>query len=539
MASSALFFANASGFKIEGGRFINNPTAPKDVEMEDIDDHEAQAKKKAEALNQAGSDAYRRKEFEQAAKNYQQAWDTWPKGITFLTNLGAVYFEQGKYDEAIETYEKAVEEGQSLRADFKLVAKAYGRVGSAYQKKGDLSSAIKYYEKSLTERRTPNILNKLREAEKLRDAEADRNAYIDAFTSPNLWSDNPYSTPSNSLFERYPSSSSSCITPPPLMRDEDSVKRSETAFTLFEHKFCEEHQTESSIGGQTDLSPTQTLTSKEMEYWEKLAKEKEKEHAHGEARNGTRARSKIETTMMTEISPPVDLENMLAPPRQHGRSASAPTPPIPYESIQIPNLYPSSPSCPTSSLLPMINKDNGNPEDAMSDFDIMPNENHDSSTPEDDMCDAFVDEEEYLNVHDSEKDVDDDFEDEAENEPCPQPSLPGAFFSGSQNPTFNGCKFHAVNGDKHTTINNKPTYNVYNNIYPGNDSSPLVPSNPPATPCNPTFSRKRCPRRPRSRWSITTFTHMVYHHYLPAVMYYPMVWTGYFAPIFVPTCPWP
>ncbi|KAE9383323.1 hypothetical protein BT96DRAFT_1009354, partial [Gymnopus androsaceus JB14] len=88
MASSALFFANASGFKIEGGRFINNPTAPKDVEMEDIDDHEAQAKKKAEALNQAGSDAYRRKEFEQAAKNYQQAWDTWPKGITFLTNLG-------------------------------------------------------------------------------------------------------------------------------------------------------------------------------------------------------------------------------------------------------------------------------------------------------------------------------------------------------------------------------------------------------------------------------------------------------------------
>jgi len=153
-------------------------TAPEDVEMEDVDDDEAKAKKEAEALKKAGGDAYKKREFEEAAKKYQQAWDTWPKDITFLTNLGAVYFEQGRYDEAIETCEKAVEEGRSIRADYKLVAKAYGRVGSAYQKKGDLSSAIKYYEKSLTEHRTPDILNKLREVEKL-SAEADRKAYID------------------------------------------------------------------------------------------------------------------------------------------------------------------------------------------------------------------------------------------------------------------------------------------------------------------------------------------------------------------------
>ena len=94
--------------------------------------------------------------------------------------------------------EKAVEEGRSvrveilvfcsffsqsswlrqLRADFKLIAKALGRIGSSYQKKNDLANAIKYFQKSLTEHRTPDILNKLREIEKVK-AEADRLGYID------------------------------------------------------------------------------------------------------------------------------------------------------------------------------------------------------------------------------------------------------------------------------------------------------------------------------------------------------------------------
>ena len=65
-----------------------------------------------------------------------------------------------------------------LRADYKIIAKALGRIGSAYSKKGDLASAIKNYEKSLAEHRTPDILNKLREIERAK-VEADRKAYID------------------------------------------------------------------------------------------------------------------------------------------------------------------------------------------------------------------------------------------------------------------------------------------------------------------------------------------------------------------------
>ena len=58
------------------------------------------------------------------------------------------------------------------------MAKALGRIGSAYLKKSDVSSAIKYFEKSLTEHRTPEILAKLREAERAKQ-EADRLAYLD------------------------------------------------------------------------------------------------------------------------------------------------------------------------------------------------------------------------------------------------------------------------------------------------------------------------------------------------------------------------
>ncbi|KAJ6627400.1 activator of Hsp70 and Hsp90 chaperone [Mycena sp. CBHHK59/15] len=147
------------------------PPPAEDVDMPEADDEEALAKKEAEAAKKAGSEAYKKRDFEEAAKQFEKAWDVWPKDITFLTNLGgtswSVYFEQGDYDKVIETCEKAAEEGRSLRADYKLVAKAYGRIGSD-----------QILPKSLAEHRTPDILNKLRDVERIK-AEADKQAYID------------------------------------------------------------------------------------------------------------------------------------------------------------------------------------------------------------------------------------------------------------------------------------------------------------------------------------------------------------------------
>lgn len=149
-----------------------------DVEMDAEEDTDAAAKKEADALKAQGTVAYKARKFEEAAELYQKAWDTYSKDVTYLTNLSAVYFEQGEYAKCIETCEKAVEEGRELRVDYKTYAKAYARIGSAYQKQNDLANAIKLYSKSLTEHRTPDVLTKLREAEKAK-ANNDREAYID------------------------------------------------------------------------------------------------------------------------------------------------------------------------------------------------------------------------------------------------------------------------------------------------------------------------------------------------------------------------
>jgi len=152
--------------------------AKEDVEMEDLDEEEAKAKKEAQDSKKLGSEAYKKRDFETAINHFEKAWELYPKDITFLTNAGAAYFEKGDYDKSIEICEKAVDEGRSLRSDYTLVAKALGRIGNACQRKGDLPSAIKYFQKSLTEHRTPDVLNRLREVERLK-AEEDKKAYID------------------------------------------------------------------------------------------------------------------------------------------------------------------------------------------------------------------------------------------------------------------------------------------------------------------------------------------------------------------------
>lgn len=135
------------------------------------------AKEEAENEKKLGTEQYKKRNFDEAIAHYSKAWELY-KDITYLNNLGAAKYEKGDYQGAIEACTQAVEYGREVYADFKMIAKSYARIGSAYEKLGDLPTAIDNYQKSLTEHRTPDVVNKLRAAEKSK-IESARLAYID------------------------------------------------------------------------------------------------------------------------------------------------------------------------------------------------------------------------------------------------------------------------------------------------------------------------------------------------------------------------
>lgn len=156
--------------------------APEREPTPEPEDEEAiaakKAKEEADAEKALGTAAYKKRSFDEAIAHYTKAWET-HKDITYLTNRSAAHFEKGDYETCIADCKAAIEYGREIMADFKIVAKAFGRMGSAYEKQGDLTNAVEYYQRSLTEHRTPDVLNKLRAAEK-----AKRKAETDAYLSP-------------------------------------------------------------------------------------------------------------------------------------------------------------------------------------------------------------------------------------------------------------------------------------------------------------------------------------------------------------------
>lgn len=134
-------------------------------------------KKLAKAAKEQGNAFYKKKDFEKAISFYKEAIDHDPTDITFYNNLAAVYFEQKEYEKCIKECEKAIEIGRENRADFKLIAKSFMRIGNAYKKLKDYKSAKIYYEKSLSEHRTPEIKTLLSEVEKIIKEEEEK-SYI-------------------------------------------------------------------------------------------------------------------------------------------------------------------------------------------------------------------------------------------------------------------------------------------------------------------------------------------------------------------------
>eukprot|EP00122_Pirum_gemmata_P007907 Pgem_evm1s7271 len=71
------------------------------------------------------------------------------------------------YSKCREWCEKAIQIGQEHYADFKIIAKIYLRLGNSYVKEEDYENAVEYFNRSLTEHRSKEALNKLRETERI------------------------------------------------------------------------------------------------------------------------------------------------------------------------------------------------------------------------------------------------------------------------------------------------------------------------------------------------------------------------------------
>lgn len=151
------------------------PPPPKEKDPdEDLPENKRLAKK--EKL--LGNELYKKKIFEEAIQHYQKAIEHDPTDITFYNNIAAVYFEQKEYQKCIAECEKGIEIGRENRTDFKLIAKAFTRIGNAYRKMQDYRNAKIYFEKSMSEHRTPEINALIAEMGKI-IREDERKAYID------------------------------------------------------------------------------------------------------------------------------------------------------------------------------------------------------------------------------------------------------------------------------------------------------------------------------------------------------------------------
>lgn len=162
------------------------PSAPREAAKPDVDMKPATEAvaatpaEKALAEKERGTAAYKRRDFPAAIEAYTNALELDPDNMSFFTNRAAAKLESGDVDGCIEDCQKAIDENaeRHLRTDFKIIARAYGRMGNAHLKKEDYDSAIAAFEKSLVESSDSKISRALKDAQLIKKKKEEE-AYFD------------------------------------------------------------------------------------------------------------------------------------------------------------------------------------------------------------------------------------------------------------------------------------------------------------------------------------------------------------------------
>jgi len=138
------------------------PEPEPEVELTEEEKERKAKKKVADEHKGKGNDAYKSKKFDEAVKHYEAAIAELPDECTYYNNLAAVLFEQKAFDECITKCKEAIDVGRSARADYKIIAKSYARIGNAYKAQDKLAEAKIAYENSLMEDRTDDVDKRLK-----------------------------------------------------------------------------------------------------------------------------------------------------------------------------------------------------------------------------------------------------------------------------------------------------------------------------------------------------------------------------------------
>jgi len=165
---------------------------PKKEPVKELTEEEKAAKAvrdEADVFKEQGTTAYKAKDFPTAIGHYTKAFEIDPSNMAYLTNRAACHFEAKDYTECIKDCEEAIKTGKENHSDFKVIGRAYARIGNSYRrqvkaaegveaKTAILDMAIEAYNKSLMEHRTDAVWTDLKKAQKEKK-EAVEGAYVD------------------------------------------------------------------------------------------------------------------------------------------------------------------------------------------------------------------------------------------------------------------------------------------------------------------------------------------------------------------------
>lgn len=134
--------------------------------------------READAEKEKGNKEYKQKNFDEAIKHYDKAIEIFPSDLSYYTNKAAVYFQMKDYDKCIELCEQAEKVSKEGYYDFKKLGRALARKGNALFKQGKFDEAIQSYKRALLEHNDFSFKEALRNVEKAKK-KAEDEAYID------------------------------------------------------------------------------------------------------------------------------------------------------------------------------------------------------------------------------------------------------------------------------------------------------------------------------------------------------------------------